>query len=52
MNTSADSYPDHKEYFLKEVQKIAEEDMDSYLERDLQQKRATDTKGDFEDITG
>ena len=51
MNATTDSYPDHEEYSLKEMQKMAEEDMDSALERDLQEKRVSDAKSDFEDIT-
>ena len=51
MDATADSYPDHDEYFLKEMQKMAEEDMDSALERDLQEKRVSDAGSDFEDIT-
>ena len=51
MNAIADAYPDHDEYFLKEMQKMAEEDMDSALERDLQEKRVSDAGSDFEDIT-
>ena len=42
MNSTAGSYPDHEEYFLKEMQKMAAEDMDSSFERDLHEKKASE----------
>ena len=58
MNTAAESYPDyresypdHREFSLENMQKMAAEDMVNSLERDLQEKRPFDAKGNFEDIT-
>ena len=50
MNAVSESFQDQEEYFLKEMQRMAAEDMDSSLERDLREKKTSDTKGNFEDI--
>lgn len=54
MNAASESFHgfhDQEEYFLKEMQKMAAEDMYSSLERNLKEKKTSDTKGNFEDIT-
>ena len=54
MNAASESFHgfhDQEEFFLKEMQKMAAEDMYSSLERNLKEKKTSDTKGNFEDIT-